>query len=287
MSWKESAVGVLAKLLRPGARAGFAAALLSWLLRTAAPRRRVAEQNLRIALPEASKEERRRILKGTYDHLVWMGIEFIMLQDDPSLVLDWVEAENISLLDSLVGKGAIFISGHVGNWELGVAWLAQSGYNLTSIVRESSDPNERGLIERMRSRVGVRTMPKTTPMTRAASLLRRGEFLGILTDQHGGPEGIPSRFFGIETSTSQGAAVFAWLTKKPIIPIFTHRIAPCRHAIRVGSPIEWQPLGSRDETISHITDLVNLTMERMVLESPEQWLAQHRRFREHYKNMGI
>ncbi|MDR1885906.1 MAG: lysophospholipid acyltransferase family protein [Synergistaceae bacterium] len=266
-------------MLRPGARANSIAAVLSFFMRAAAPRRDVALWNLRLALPDESDEEIRRILRGTYDHLVWTAIEFLMLQRDPRLALEWADSENASLLDSLDGRGAILLTGHVGNWELVAAWLAQRGHRVTAIVQETDD---RGMMERMRSRVGVVSMSKTVPMTRAAAVLRRGEFLGILPDQHGGHGGVWAPFFGVKTPTSPGAAVFAYLTKKPLIPIFSHRISPCRHKIRIGGPIEWEACRSRDETVADITARINATVERMVLEAPDQWLAQHRRFKEHY-----
>ena len=280
MSWKKTAIDILSRRLRPGFRAGAAAALLSAPLRLAAPRKKIALHNLTLALPDSTPAERKRLLRQTYEHLVWTGIEFITLQQDPKQVLDWVEAENSELLKESDGKGAILLTGHIGNWELTAAWVAQSGHRLTAIVRESEDDSERSLIENMRAHVGVMSLSKRAPMTRALSVLKRGEFLGILPDQHGGNDGIPVPFFGVETSTSPGAAVFAHLTKKPLIPVYSRRIAPFRHKIRVGNPIEWTPQASRDETILDITTKINAVVEQMVREAPGQWLAQHRRFRE-------
>lgn len=283
MSWKKTAIDTLSRLLRPGFSSDAAAALLSAPLKLAAPRRDVALQNLTLALPDATPEERKKFLRQTYEHLVWTGIEFIVLLRDPKLVLNWVEAENGELLDEMDGRGAILITGHVGNWELTAAWIAQSGekgHKVTAIVRESEDDSERNLIENMRARLGVMSLSKRAPMTRALAILKRGELLGILPDQHGGLDGIMAPFFGVETSTSPGAAVFAHLTKKPLIPIYSHRVAPFRHKIRFGPLIEWTPQPSRDETILHITTKINAAVEQMVREAPGQWLAQHRRFRE-------
>ena len=282
MSWKTASVDILSKILRPGLSARATAMLLSAPLKLAAPRREVALHNLDLALPHSTPQERKKILSQTYDHLIWTGIEFIVLQRDPTQVMHWVEAENAELLKDVYGKGAILLTGHVGNWELTAAWVAQSGYKLTAIVRESADDAERGLIESMRLRVGVMSLSKRAPMTRALAILKRGEFLGILPDQHGGRDGIMAPFFGLETSTSQGAAVFAYLTKKPLIPVYSHRVEPFHHHIRVGEPLEWRQLATRDETILDITAKVNATVERMVREAPGQWLAQHRRFREHH-----
>jgi KDO2-lipid IV(A) lauroyltransferase len=281
MDIRAKAVDFLAGILRPGRATDGFAAFLSCLLNIAGPRRNVAAQNLSVVLPDASPEKIKRLLNETYNHLVWVAIEFIMLQRDPRQALDWVTAENAELLDDLNGKGAILVTGHVGNWELLAAWLAQRGHKLTAIIRESDDSAERGLIERMRTHCGVKCMSKTTAMMSVVSLLKRGEFLGILPDQHGGAHGLRVPFFGIETSTSQGPAFFAYLTGKPIIMVFSHRISPCRHKVRVAPPIEWKKLNTREETIIDITRRINIELERIILDAPGQWLAQHRRFREH------
>lgn len=284
MKWEEAAVRVMSRVLGTGVSSRCVASVLSFALRLASPRRSVAMRNIARALPDASEKERARILRETYEHIVWTGIETIVLQRDPRRVLDWFEAGDVSLLDELSGKGAILLTGHVGNWEITAAWIAQRGHDITAIVRESDDESERGLIERMREHVGVKCLPKTAPMTRSIAILRRGAFLGILPDQHGGPNGIRAEFFGVPTSTSQGAAVFAYLTKKPLVPVFSHRVAPFRHVIRVGPAIEWRDRvaedAPRDEVVFAMTRMINESVERMVREAPGQWLAQHRRFRE-------
>ncbi len=59
-------------------------------------------RNLELAFPEMGEAERKKILAQTYEHMVWTGIEFIVLQKDPSQALAWVEAENGARLDALV-----------------------------------------------------------------------------------------------------------------------------------------------------------------------------------------
>lgn len=282
MSWKTSLVDLIAAVLRPGWRTEALAVPLAALLRLAGPRASIARRNLEFALPNASPQERARLLRGTYEHMIRVGLETIMLQRDPKLALEWADAEGAERLDALRGKPAILLTGHVGNWELMACWIAQRGHKVTAIVRESDDREERGLIAAIRGRMGVASMSKRAPMTRAVSLLRRGEFLGILPDQHGGNDGISVPFFGLETSTSIGPAVFAYLTGAPLIPIFTRRVARGRHKIRIAPPIEWDKLANRDDTIREITRKINGTIEQMVLEAPDQWLAQHKRFKEYY-----
>jgi KDO2-lipid IV(A) lauroyltransferase len=278
MSFKASAIKFLARVAtRRTAPAIFA--FFRGLLRLVPVRRGVAARNLEIAMPGATREERRAALLGTYDSLVWTGIEFAALQRDPRAALEWVDMED----DSPLGPGGgILLACHVGNWELAAAWVAQSGRKISAIVRESPDDGERGIIEGMRARAGVECIPKTAPMTRAIGVLKRNEFLAIMPDQHGGNGGVKVPLFGIETSTPTGAAVFAYLAKKPIIPAYIRRVAPFKHKMRFGPPLEWRPARNRDETIIEITRQVNRAVEGIIKEAPDQWLAQHRRFREYY-----
>ncbi|MCL2683734.1 MAG: lysophospholipid acyltransferase family protein [Synergistaceae bacterium] len=240
----------------------------------------MASRNLEIVLPDSTPEERRRILRATYDNIVWTGVEFIVLQNDPRQALDWVEAENEEVLDDRIG--GILLACHVGNWELGAAWIAQRGHKVSAIFQESQDVSERGVIADMRANSGVNCIPKTAPMTRVLGVLKRNEFLAITPDQHGGGEGVTVPLFGLDTKTSQGPAVFAYLTKKPIIPSYIRRIAPFKHRVHFEEPVKWEDKGNREETILGITKAVNEAIERIILHAPDQWLAQHRRFREHY-----
>jgi KDO2-lipid IV(A) lauroyltransferase len=280
MSFKASAIRFLMKIVRPGASAACLALFFRGIVRLIPIRKRTAARNLEIAFPDKTPRERAAILWKTYDHLVLMGIEFAALQRDPRLALDWVDIENESALDR--SQGGILLAGHVGNWELCCSRLAQGGYDVTAIVRESDDDGERGVIAEMRARAGWKFLSHTGPMTRALSVLKKNAFLAIMPDQHGGPTGIAAPFFGLATSTPQGPAVFAYLTKKPIIPVYIRRVRPFKHVMRFGEPIKWKDTGERGRTIYEITAAVNREMEQMVRESPDQWLAQHKRFKEHY-----
>jgi KDO2-lipid IV(A) lauroyltransferase len=280
LSVKSAAIKILTGAARLKPVAWALSGLFRGLLRVVPIRRAVAARNLEIALPDRTPAERKKILRQTYDHMVWMGIEFAALQSDPSQALRWMSVANPEALDDSVG--GILLACHVGNWELAAAWTAQSGHKLTAIVRESNDEGERGMIEEMRTRTGVRCLPKTAPMTRALSVLKRNEFLAIMPDQHGKGDAPYCPLFGVSTRTSQGPAVFAYLTDKPLVPVYTRRLAPFRHEMRFGEPIRWERRATRDETISDITLAINREIERIIRNAPGQWLAQHRRFRGEY-----
>lgn len=286
MNPKEILFKIATACMRPGVSSECLIKTFAALLNGVGPRREIALRNFEIAFPESDEQQRRAWVRQSYEHLVRMGAECVMLQKNPQQVLEWVtECRGVEWLEKAAadGRGAILVAGHLGNWELGASWVAQRGYApITGIVRHSQDPREKSLVDQLRNKLGTKTLSKDAPMTRAAGLLRRGEFLGIMVDQHGGSAGIPAPFFGLTTSTSPGAAVFAWLTGAPLIPLYAARVAPCRFEVEVSPPIEWTKAQGRDAAISDITRKINEAMEKMVRAIPGQWLCQHRRFREHY-----
>lgn len=273
--------------IRPGWRAAAVAVPLAAALKTARPRAAVAMQNLAIAFPEKSAAERKELLLESYENMIWTGVEVFSWQKDPACILDWIEeieGEEHLRAARAAGKGTIIVTPHLGNWECLAAWLALRHGPITAIVRHADSPFQKDLIESLRETAGLRTIDKREPMMRGVGILRRNELFGILPDQHGGSEGIPVPFFGVETSTVAGAAVFAMLTKAPLVPVQMIRLAPFRFRIVIDAPLPWEKGPDRETTIRDLTITVNKQVEKMIRRAPGQWLWQHRRFREIEKN---
>lgn len=283
MSYWARVIKNIGSRIQPGWSANAAAATFLAILKTIKPRADVARQNIAIAFPGKSQQEREKILSESYENMIWTGLEFFAWQKNPACIKNWiVEVEGEHHLDAAreAGKGTIIMTPHLGNWELEAAWLAQYHGPITAIVRHSDSPFQKELIESLRRISGLKTMDKREPMTRAVGILKRNESLGILPDQHGGSEGIMVPFFGVETSTVAGPAVFAVLTKAPIISVQIIRLAPFRFKIIIDAPLEWTKGPDRDTTIRDLTITVNKQVEKMIKRAPGQWLWQHRRFRE-------
>lgn len=282
MNWKVKAVIALAKQIKPGWRANALAACLRMPCKIFQPRADVARKNIDIIFPELSGTEKKKILMESYDNMILTGIETLAQQSDPLIRESWVyEAVGKEYCEEAFakGKGIIGLSAHIGNWELAASILAMH-LPVTAIVRQSDNAFYRELVEYMRVSAGLKTLDKREPMIRGASALRRNEIFGIMPDQFGGADGIKVPFFGVETSTLPGAAIFAYLTGAPIIPIQMIRLEPFKFKMIIDPPIKWEKLADRESTIRDITIKANKCIEKMILRAPGQWLWQHRRFRE-------
>ncbi|HPR90291.1 MAG: lysophospholipid acyltransferase family protein [Synergistaceae bacterium] len=282
MRGKAAVLDAIAAFSRPGWRARTVAAFFSGGLKCIRPRNAVARENLRMVFPEASEEWIRDIVKKLYEHLAWMVAEYLALLREPQQVLEWCEyVEGKAVLDELkqAGRGAIILTGHVGNWELLAAWLAQSGYPLTAVVRNPDDPNLSEMITAYRTRMGVGSFEKHFVMKEAVRFAKRGGFLGLLPDQAWNATGVMTRFLGHNCYTAGGPAAMAHLARVPVVPVVSYRIAPFRHKVIISSPVPMAEGLDRDDSIQENTERMNKIIEEMILRAPEQWLWLHRRWK--------
>jgi len=270
-------------LVKPGISANILAYLLYRLACTFGIRRNVALTNLGIAYPESDPSWRREVVKKLYFNLSLSVMEFLILTKNPKAVSKWVtKVEGEEHLENLSnsGRGAVLLTAHMGNWELLAAWLACKGYPLVAGVRDPNDVHVSKLLACYRKDLGVETIPKKSLLLKGAKLLKQGKFIGILADQDGGTDGIRVSFMGKVASTVGGPAALSLLTKAPVVPIVSYRIAPYEHEILVLPPIEPLYELPREEAIREMTIKFNDILEGFIRRSPEQWLWLHRRWRD-------
>jgi KDO2-lipid IV(A) lauroyltransferase len=251
MGWKKTVLISASRFSVPGWKAELLSGFLQAGLAAFRPRQDVALANLALAYPDSDAPFRRKVLVDVYRHLAWMTAEVLALQKDPSQSLSWItqcEGEDRLRLSLETGRGIIILTAHLGNWELLAAWLCQRGYPLTAIVRDPDDRDYCETIAAFRNRVGLKTLPKNANMKAAVDLLRKGGFLGILSDQSASrSEGLPIPFMGHTAYTFAGAASLAILTNCPIVPVFSFREAPFRHRVEVLEPLPFPVSGDRRE----------------------------------------
>lgn len=272
----------LVKRIKKGPFANSLAAFALGLSRLCMPRGKVAKRNLDIVFPNASNEQKSAWLRECYDNLARTVVELFGWQDNPALINEWtVETEGRHYIDEALekGKGALFLTAHIGNWEHAAAWI---GYNYGSygIAQHNKSPFQKELIGKLRATSGLKVIGKEEPMTRVISVLKKNGTVGIVSDQHAGSEGIVAPFFGLDVPTAQGLAVFSYLTGAPIIPGRSVRLAPYKFKMEFSKPIAWQKKATRDETIYDITCKTNLVLEAWIRKNPGQWLWQHKRFKD-------
>ena len=246
-------------------------------------RRRVVERQIAAAFPELSPEEVTATAKRAYAHLGRSSIETALL---PSIgqkgVLDMVEsAEGFELIEDAIsrGKGAVLVTGHLGNWELAGAYVAARGVPMDVIVRTQANPLFDAYINETRGSLGMTVVRDHEAARRTPRSLREGRAVAFVSDQ--GVMGLASTFvsfFGRPAKTPRGAAVFAMKYDTPTLFVTALRQPSGRYRVSV----ERVPIirtGDRDADIDAIVANYTAILERWVRSAPDQYFWHHRRWR--------
>lgn len=261
-----------------------ASALGGWIGRVIGPRLKItdrARRNMSRALPDLSETVRRTLIGDMWEHLGRVIAEYphlgsFRLYDGDDRV-EVVGADHVDRLRD-DGIGGLFISGHIGNWEIASLGATQRGMPLVHIYRAANNPWVDRLIERCRQPVGGRHYPKSGRGARnLLSALKDGEHLGMLVDQKYN-EGIPVPFFGRDAMTAPTLAEFALRFGVPVVPARVERLTGARFRLTVLPPLEIPDTGDRAADVRAIMTQVNALFESWIRERPEQWLWLHRRW---------
>src|SRR5512133_2548933 len=175
------------------------------------------------------------------------------------------------------GTGAILVSPHLGNWELGGLGLADLGYPVNVLTFREPDELFNSERERLRQERGIRFIyvdrEDSSPLAiiEAVNALRRNEVLAILGDRDGSSHTIRMDFFGRPTNIPVGAAYLALASGAPIIPVFV-LLEKGRYATIMEQPIFFQGgHGLHGSVISSGMEKLLAVFERYIRAYPDQW----------------
>lgn len=246
-------------------------------------RRGVVERQIAAAFPERDPADVARLARAAYEHLGRTAVETALL---PSLgqqrILELFEAvEGWSIVEERLarGKGLILVSGHLGNWELGGAYLAARGLPIDAVARAMANPLFDGYLTRTRERIGMTVVHDADAVRRVPRALRAGRGVAFLVDQ--GVIGLASTwvpFFGRFAKTPRGPAVFALRLGAPVVFGAAIRQPSGRYLLSF-EPIDVVRTGDLDQDVDAIVSRYTGVLESWVRRAPEQYFWHHRRWK--------
>ena len=250
----------------------------------ALPVSRVAEANLRLAMPGLDAAARRRIVRGVWENL---GRTVAELPHLPAMCLqagragyEVVGAEELLRL-AAAGEPAVVFSGHLANWELLIPVAAAHGIRIGLIYRAPSNPAADAVLRELRRaamRHDVPMFPKGAEGARGAlAHLRGGGVLGLLIDQKMN-DGIAAPLFGHAAMTAPAGASLALRFRCRVIPVHAERLGPARYRVVVEPSLPLPDSGNRTADVATLTAAMNASLERWIRDRPAEWLWLHRRW---------
>ena len=276
-------VKFLGSLPRPWARA--AAISLGWAIYFLHVRlRRVGLRNLALAFPEKSRRERASILRQAFTSLGRQLAELCLFpkytRENVGKVVVYDGFENFqTALDR--GKGVLFLTAHLGAWELSAFAHSLHGHPLHVVMRPMDNVLLDQMIRRYRTMHGNTTVDKDDFVRGLIAAMRAGETVGILMDTNmTPPQGIFVDFFGIPACTASGMARIALRTDAAVVPGFTvWDSALRRYRLHFDAAVELVRTGNDEADIVANTALYTKIIEDYVRKYPGQWLWVHRRWK--------
>jgi KDO2-lipid IV(A) lauroyltransferase len=193
------------------------------------------------------------------------------------------------------GRGIIYITAHLGNWELMAAYYALKGFHPVNVIARSIyDERINRILLKFRSRYRVKTILRgrrrkeesiATSTKKILRVLRRNEVLGMLFDQNiRGIDSVPVTFLGMPTRAPSGAASLALASQAEVFFGYTYRGEDNRHHIVVERVDEVIRSEDRNKDILSNTSHFTRLIEERVREFPSQWVWVHDRWGKYRKS---
>ncbi|HEY0303247.1 MAG TPA: lysophospholipid acyltransferase family protein [Rhizomicrobium sp.] len=241
-----------------------------------------ARENLRAAFPEKTAGEIEGIVREMCDNLGRTVAEYAHLAKfsvggaDPRLEIANADTARAAM-DG--GKGVMFFSGHLANWEMMPFVAEQLGFEGGEVYRPQNNPIiDRWLVAQRAANGPKQQVAKGVQGTkRIFTLLRRGKAIFLLADQKTN-EGIAAPFFGRDAMTTPAPAMLALKLGAVLLPTSNERLKGSRFRMVVHPPLAFAPTGDSERDVYLLTCAISDAIEKMVRARPSQWLWIHRRW---------
>ncbi len=240
--------------------------------------RRVGTRNLKMAFPDLNASGRAAIIDEVFRSI---GRLLVALARFPSInrenVSAWIRYEGYEHFEaaSARGKGVLFATAHLGNWELSAFAHALMSAPMHVVVRPLDNPRIDALVESRRALSGNHLIEKKDFARSILKALHRNEAVGILVDQNSSLDnGVFVDFLGTPACTNLGFARMASHSGATVLLGFAiWSAAEARYILRFYPPVEMT--GNPEED----TRRIQKQIEAAIAEYPGQWLWIHRRWK--------
>lgn len=241
-------------------------------------RKNVQLKNLKIAFPHYSKSKINKIALLNYIEVIHIFVEVIFLRfiskiNVKKMIL--VPEDFMRLMEKYPGK-IMFLTGHLGNWEVAaLSGALNLNRKFSVLAKKQASGFAAKFIKNTRELYGNKEVYTGANIKELLNALNKEEIVAIVADQRGPRESIKLNFFNYQTSVQTGFAKIALKTNTPII---------LGAAIRQSNnffKIEFEEIdylnftGSDEEKLIFILDRYYTFLQKLIKINPEQYFWFH------------
>ena len=240
--------------------------------------RRVGLRNLQMAMPSLRKQQHQQIVDGVFQSIARMLVTVAKFPQMQKHNLEhWIRFEGMEYFDAArtAGRGVLFATAHLGNWELSAFAHAFVNGPMNVVARPLDNPRIDALVERRRESSGNQVILKKDAARTILKALRANEAVGVLIDQNTAlEEGVFVDFFGVAACANKGFARLAARSGAAVIPGFAlWSEKERRYVLRFYPPI---PMTG---DVKCDTQAIHTKLEEVIRAYPDQWMWVHRRWK--------
>lgn len=184
------------------------------------------------------------------------------------------------------GRGALVVTGHLGNWELAGAAAAGLGIPVSAVVKGQRNQRVDRHLAAVRRSLGVEPIAMRWAGRGVPKALDAGRAVALVADQDARDRGVVVPFLGRPASTFRGPAALAL---RHDVPLLFGTMVREGEGWRLGlEPVEAESSRPTDEgsvpatddgSVRALTRAWVAKLEREVRERPEQYFWFHRRWK--------
>ncbi|MGI8979169.1 MAG: lysophospholipid acyltransferase family protein [Pirellulaceae bacterium] len=263
--------------------------LLAYLLCDIAKlRAKTIDDNLKVALPEATPEERHKIARRMWRHLMLMVIEVIhaprKIHDTNWRKFVEVKGRRAIVTALLQTRPKIIVTAHFGNFEIAGYLTGVLGFRAHTVARKIENPFIDAYVNRFREAKGQYILPKVGSAPQAGVVLATGGLLVLLGDQHAGVRGVWIDFMGRPSSCHKALAIFTLVSKAPMIAVYCKRTSgPMRFELGLAGLMDPNVPAPELAGVKQLTQWYNEVLEREIRQDIHQYWWVHRKWRDEPK----
>ncbi len=238
--------------------------------------------NLRVALPDKSEREIAALARESWANVGAVLAEYARLDELTAaggrpFIETVVRGDSAGLADR--GVPCIFVTAHLGNWELAAFVARQLKGPLELVYNPQKNPLLEKMVQQQRSVLDCRFISKVNALRGMLKALKNGRSVGLLVDYRvDGGKLVP--FFGVDAETTPAPAWLSLKTGCAIVPVQVERREGARFRVTLHEQLRVEPReGETDEqAVDRVTTEINDIVAGWIRARPGQWLCSKRRW---------
>lgn len=232
------------------------------------------KENLKVIFPEKSDREIRKIRIRMFRNFAKYLVDFFRFSKlDVKYIKRNIQIENIHYLDEALskGKGAIALSAHLGNWELGGVVVPLLEYPLWAVALPHKDWRVNNFFNFQRESKGLKVIPLGKAVRLCLNILKENKIVALVGDRDFTEKGVVLDFFGRPTFLPEGPAAFSLKTGAVIVPVFMVRNKDDTFTLRIEKPLEFTPTDNKNNDLTELIIRYKTIIEDYIRKYPDQW----------------